>query len=66
MKYPSRCRKQTNVTQVKCPYCKHTYLIAEETEDDYYIYSNTKINYCRRCGEEFINGITKDITYKYS
>lgn len=66
MKYPSRNRAKTNITHIECPYCKHSYPISDETEDDYVIVENSKIHYCRKCGWEFMNGITKDITYKYS
>ena len=66
MKYPSRNRARTNITHVKCPYCKHTYPTTEETEGDYIMVENTKVHYCRKCAWEFVNNITKDIVYKYS
>lgn len=49
---------------IKCSYCGAVY--TDETEDDYYFYLTTKINYCRECQEEFVNGITENILYKYS
>ena len=65
MKYPSRNKpKKVREDEIECPYCHHKW--KDVTEDDYYTYSCTKIFYCRKCGEEFINGITKDILYKYS
>lgn len=63
-KIPSRNKKVIHSYEIICPYCKDKY--TDETEDDYYTYENTKINYCRKCGLEFINGITRDIEYKYS
>lgn len=66
MKFPSRNRKPSNITKIVCPYCKHYYPIEEETEDDYYQIKSIKIHWCRKCGMEFVNGVTKDITYVYS
>lgn len=66
MKFLSRNKQPSNIIKIKCPYCKHEYTIEEEMLDDYYTFKNTKIHICRECGNEFINGITKDIEYIYS
>ncbi len=65
-KIPSRNKPRTNITHIECPYCHCKWLASEDTEEDRYTYSNTTIHYCRRCGEEFVAGVTKDIKYKYS
>ena len=66
MKYPSRNRKPKELHYICCPYCGYKIKLEDETEEDYEMYCNTKINYCRKCGEQFINGITQDIKYKYN
>ena len=63
---PSRNKSRTNIDFIKCPYCGVTYSMDDETDNDYYMYLNTKINICRNCSEEFINNITRDVTYKYN
>ena len=66
MKIPSRNKTQSNITKIKCPFCKCEYSINEETEIDYYTFKNTKIHICRQCFNEFVNGITRDVEYVYS
>ena len=66
MKLPSRNRAKTNITDIECPYCKHKYPISEETKDDYEMVENTKVHWCRECGFEFVNGVTRNVRYKYS
>lgn len=65
MKIPSRNRaREVKEDEIECPYCHCKW--CNPVEEDFYMYLHTKIFYCRECGEEFINGITKDILYKYS
>lgn len=65
MKYPSRNRhRELREDEIECPYCHCKW--DNPTEEDYYLFSHTRIYYCRDCGEEFINGVTRDIEYKYS
>lgn len=65
MKYRSRNRKrEIREDEIECPYCHYKW--EHPTEEDYYLYSCTKIYYCRECGDEFINGVTRNILYKYS
>lgn len=64
MKYPSRNRKVVHEDIVICPYCRCKY--KDEEDKDFYMCENTKINICRECFEEFINGCTRDVLYKYS
>lgn len=65
MKYPSRNRKrEVREDEIECPYCHCKW--TDVKEEDFYTYSCTKIFYCRDCQEEFVNGITRDILYKYS
>lgn len=65
MKLRSRNRpKEINDYEIECPYCGCKW--TDDTEEDYYSYLHTKIHYCRKCGLEFVNGVTKSIEYKYS
>ena len=50
MKYPSRNRKPKELHYICCPYCGYKIKLEDETEEDYEVYCNTKINYCRKCG----------------
>ena len=52
--------------EIECPYCHCKWEEKETLETDFYMYLHTKIYYCKKCGEEFVNNVTKDILYKYS
>lgn len=66
MKYRSRNRaRELREDEIKCPFCGCQW--DDDTEEDRYkVGSSTYVHYCRECGLEFINGVTRDIEYKYS